>query len=453
MKNAQAEHGRRERGRRVLVYALVLLVGGAAARGVDASRASRLAQVATATPVPAMSDLELGEVVITSRPGVVCGRTARGLLFRFANVGHGPASGFLVRAGDRWLAGGRVAAGANGWVWFDGLTSTDVLRVVVDDADQVLELDEGNNERTARPDEGPIPNWPTCTPTAVATGPRPTATARPDLLAEILSVSVAPDWRCEDTPVLGLRAQFRFEDGVDTPAFVVTTNGTPRAHDGRAFRSRGTTWVPGFRAEGGNELVVDAAEQVDEADETNNHLAGGTPLPLPTLPPCPPGPNPEDLPDLVIGDTRWVHKGFNGICIPADEGIELRLAVWNRGGSTAGPFLVRMRTSGRTWRVEGLAPGTVVRLEPQSGWRAGDFPLEIEVDPDNEVPESDETNNRRSLPTPPPFTPPPFCTATPTGGGPTVTSRVPTPTGTVPSTTATPTADPVYVPLSIREAR
>ncbi len=111
------------------------------------------------------------------------------------------------------------------------------------------------------------------------------------------------------------------------------------------------------------------------------------------------------LPDLIIERAGLHVQGYTGGCAIPPLVLEIRVTVRNQGTADAGPFKVRT-DGGLEWQVTGLAAGQSLDLEPKVGGAR-----EVTADPDNEVEESDETNNSFMIPQP---TPPLVCTATPT---------------------------------------
>ena len=128
------------------------------------------------------------------------------------------------------------------------------------------------------------------------------------------------------------------------------------------------------------------------------------------------------LPDLVITYAYVRMQGYSGGCISAYTPLVTEVGVRNQGAGPAGPFTVRADGYGGPpieWRVEGLAAGAEQRLTREASASGN-----VVVDVNNEVVESDETNNRGFVAIP---TAPALCTTTPTP-------------------TATPTGLPVLAP-------
>jgi hypothetical protein len=123
---------------------------------------------------------------------------------------------------------------------------------------------------------------------------------------------------------------------------------------------------------------------------------------------------PEALPDLVVSDT-FSDRTWDGPrnCWPGNELYSvIDVQVQNRGDAPANHFLVRGEESARTpvtWEVQVLAGGEERWLGLQRG-----AARVVVVDVDDEVRESDESNNRITRAPTYMMTPPPRCTPTPT---------------------------------------
>jgi hypothetical protein len=153
---------------------------------------------------------------------------------------------------------------------------------------------------------------------------------------------------------------------------------------------------------------------------------------------------PEALPDLVVADTRsdrtWEGR-WAGQCWKGDPLYSVvDVQIENRGVAPAGHFLVRGEESMQTpvvWDVSGFAAGEARWLGEQRG--AAHI---VVVDPDDEVRESDESNNRITRAPTSKMTEPPTCTPTPR------VSLTPTP-AVPPIHTPTPTVSPTPTPAGI----
>lgn len=147
-------------------------------------------------------------------------------------------------------------------------------------------------------------------------------------------------------------------------------------------------------------ITVDADDQVAETNEDNNIGGFITPTPPPTC-------TPSALPDLWVGAFPG-QATYNGLCIGSYADLTpvapAQICVYNYGQGDAGPFVVQVGDT--IIPFEGLAAGEQLCVSAQ----------EVAFDPvivdlDNQVAESDETNNQSFFPIP---TQPPFCTPTPT---------------------------------------
>jgi hypothetical protein len=105
--------------------------------------------------------------------------------------------------------------------------------------------------------------------------------------------------------------------------------------------------------------------------------------------------------DLVISLASIGIQGYEGGCTSATSPLELTICVKNEDEGDAGPFTVT--GGGETWNVSGLSAGQEQCLDPRE---VGGGSIEVVVDPDEQVVESDEDNNVMMLPMP---TPPPVC--------------------------------------------
>lgn len=291
-------------------------------------------------------------------------------------------------------------------------------------------------------------------PAGAAAGPDQDATPTPDPRPNL--VAVRGQWKLKGRN-LGQWGRCVYGQGYEQGFHVCVAN-TGRAPSGRfAVTADGAPNAP-LLATGGLEpretlcvpvavapgvaLVVDAADAVDEVREDDNRLA---PVPVPTLEPViHPTCEPRPTPLAELWGTGWNGfvdtQGFN--CWPTHLPTIIRsgVRVHNDGEVAAGPF----RVGPPGWGIPDLPADADRTLDDARA--AGDFSTVI--DPDNAVPEHDETNNvvhilRATAPatcTPGPDqdrTPSPSPTAsttpsptqaddaTPTPGGPTPTPGAP----------------------------
>lgn len=118
------------------------------------------------------------------------------------------------------------------------------------------------------------------------------------------------------------------------------------------------------------------------------------PLVKTTVAPKPPAA--AELPDLSVKAIQ--NEGYD----PASRTLRLMLAATNSGNGAAGPFRIRLQESGwisgSDYLVDGLQPGETKRIwvELQISERLVDHSATYQAvaDPDNQVRESDEQNNR-----------------------------------------------------------
>jgi len=130
------------------------------------------------------------------------------------------------------------------------------------------------------------------------------------------------------------------------------------------------------------------------------------PTPTPTHTPTPtPTATPKEPPDLVVTSVGVNMQGYTGGCVTGYDALLMtQICVKNQGAGSAGPFVVR--AGSLNWEVDGLASGQERCLPELEGSASG----QATVDADNEVVESDETNNTAWIAAP---TPPPICTPPP----------------------------------------
>lgn len=130
-------------------------------------------------------------------------------------------------------------------------------------------------------------------------------------------------------------------------------------------------------------VEVDVGDDVDEVSESNNTLAVDLSVD-------------DAVPDLVARNLSADPDGPQ----PGDN-VTFALVVANEGAADSSRFLVRFETNGTTLHesvVDGLAAGDEVTVD-STNWTApaGDTNVTAHVDPDDEVPEPNEDNNRARL--------------------------------------------------------
>lgn len=141
---------------------------------------------------------------------------------------------------------------------------------------------------------------------------------------------------------------------------------------------------------GGIEATADIDEEVSETDETNNsYMILFTPPP-----PC----EPAGQADLTVAFHRITYTGECAWGMPGEISVQIN----NLGVVDAGSFQVDI--NGTISTVPGIPAGGNATATAQ--FDEGPIgSIEIIVDPNNELPESDEANNIYMLL----FTPPPEC--------------------------------------------
>ncbi|MCA9992261.1 MAG: hypothetical protein KDE29_14830 [Anaerolineales bacterium] len=141
--------------------------------------------------------------------------------------------------------------------------------------------------------------------------------------------------------------------------------------------------------------LADSGNEVAESNENNNsYMIVFTPPP-----PCDtPAPESGGLPDLTVA-YYWID--YTGDCPWGGPGT-VNAMINNVGSGDAGPFAVRI--NGERTTVAGIPAGGSAQatINFSTGPAAG---VQIEIDPDNAVAESNEENNELLLS----FTPPPPC--------------------------------------------
>jgi hypothetical protein len=400
----------------VLAIALAACLGALTTRQAPDAAGQPAAAPRQDTPEPTehpeLPDLTITDLAVGSENSPTCapGAPPVGLHVAVSNLGPESSGPFIVEAnGAVRRAHAGLPAGETGRVWLPGYVVGENA-AVVDVVDQVWEADETNNEYRSSPAIPTVQPLPTCRP---GPDPSPTPTPQPDLRPLGMSIALPPNWQCGDDPSLGVYLQVENIGPLFSGPFIASANDAQLAHEGLPPIRGATMWFPGAAGTGQVRAEVDVGQQVAESREDNN--VREQMLPVPTLPPCPditPTPTPDGpLPDLVPVGLYFQHSGFNGFCIPPGAGIDMRPCVANRGDAAAGPFDVVVGPSSTRWRVEGGLPAGEQRC---LAWRPSQRFDELVVDPEDEVVESDETNNRIQPPTPPPFTAPPPCTPPPT---------------------------------------
>ncbi|MGD0795869.1 MAG: CARDB domain-containing protein [Dehalococcoidales bacterium] len=130
--------------------------------------------------------------------------------------------------------------------------------------------------------------------------------------------------------------------------------------------------------------VADYNNAVDESDETNNAKEINF---LETV-----------APDLIIQDITWTPTNPS-----RGNNITYTIITKNQGNGTAGYFQVYLYVSGEykyAYKIDKLYPGQIATIvfNPTSyAYVSGTFLIKLVADAENTVPESDETNNSKTV--------------------------------------------------------
>jgi hypothetical protein len=258
-------------------------------------------------------------------------------------------------------------------------------------------------------------------------GPWPTSwTVCPDLVVRGMAVDAEPCTTCvRAAEQLGVVVEVGTDAG-ESPPFVVEVNGRWKAV-GKLHRLGDVdVWFPGVPT-GETVAIVDPDHLVREFDfdYRNNELRGVLPVPTPkpSVPTCTPAPLPTSLPDLAAGSLAIALQPGWACGTPAVLGLHAE--VRNQGFGTCDPFVVLLNGTPRG--VEGLGVAAAVEVFAP-GYRA-QSEQEVVVDPEDQVLESDESNNVRHEMLPLPTLPPcPTVSATATSTG---ATAAPSPTASL----------------------
>jgi len=126
-------------------------------------------------------------------------------------------------------------------------------------------------------------------------------------------------------------------------------------------------------------VVVDATNQVNESNETNNSAELRVTATQPTL-----------KPDLAIVSTDWSPR-----TLTVGQNVTLSIVVRNQGQANAGPFIVEVRDSAGTARqtLSGLSVGSTATVSFTRRVNNTTEFFTVTVDATSQVDELDETNN------------------------------------------------------------
>jgi len=224
----------------------------------------------TPTPRP---DLAIPSLRIALAPDWECGRpTTLGLHVAVANQGQAAAGPFVVTANNTPRAHGELAPGADDVVWFPGYRYMTEQEAAVDTANQVYERDETNNVRR---EMVPIPTPPLC-PTVTPTAPGPL----PDLIVSSARWQMAGfnGWCVRQDGPPELLATVKNIGAGAAGAFTVRTDPARASWriDG-GLAAGASADVREVIPNGADYVVVDADDEVAEAEEMNNRLRAPNP--------------------------------------------------------------------------------------------------------------------------------------------------------------------------------
>ncbi|MFN2164796.1 MAG: DUF5107 domain-containing protein [Anaerolineae bacterium] len=106
----------------------------------------------------------------------------------------------------------------------------------------------------------------------------------PDLAIRSVRIELETGGSCDyDSTELGMRISIENLGQADARSFVVEANGAQQPVPGLPASETTQIWIPGYVSGGENTVIVDATQQVAEADEDNNYFSQM--VPIPTLPP------------------------------------------------------------------------------------------------------------------------------------------------------------------------
>jgi len=128
------------------------------------------------------------------------------------------------------------------------------------------------------------------------------------------------------------------------------------------------------------QVILDPDRQVDESDKTNNLLEKTVNYPA-------------QAPDFVVESLDYSPKEN----VRQGDTVTFTVTVKNKGGAFAGSVAVRLQTNTGFYRDERVSLNAGESRTVQFQWSAApgsDHQVTVDVDPYNDAPESDETNNR-----------------------------------------------------------
>ncbi|MCA9939380.1 MAG: hypothetical protein KC418_12095 [Anaerolineales bacterium] len=226
---------------------------------------------------------------------------------------------------------------------------------------------------------------------------------RPDLRVTTMRVELENPGCLRLGDALGVRVGVENAGDVDAVPFVVTVNGVSQTTEGLAAGKQMSLFFRGYEVYPQmNTAVVDAQDEVKEADEENNRLEESLPVPTPPVV-C--TPQAAELPDLI--PLSMAYSFENATCMEPGATMGVRLTLKNAGAVPAGPFVVTVNGVQQVVQ-DGLGSGESITIFVP-GYAD---PSEVEVDSTALVEEVDETNNVLQMQLPVPTAPVP-CTPTP----------------------------------------
>jgi len=247
--------------------------------------------------------------------------------------------------------------------------------------------------------------------------PEPEVTLEPEALPDLVAVGVVwtPDpvvqgqpfqvfmqlTNAGEAPAGAFTVRLHYHAATGIPDCNVDFPGLAPGENGAAFCNSVTNSNPGTSP---TEFTVDVENEIEESDEDNNFAATTFEVAA-VSPEDGPGDGDGEVPgaqtDLVITDVTFIPD-------PALQGqpFAAALIISNRGDADAGIFTVRLRFHAGlglpdcNWDVELLGAGGSTRLDCTRTTNAfpGGYPTELAVDVEEEIPESDETNNSSNQP-------------------------------------------------------
>ncbi len=344
------------------------LKGDAVPMGSPLQFGSGRLNLTPSSPPPGQPDLTLSGLTYSpSNPRLGDFVTINGIV---RNLGNADAGTFVIEirdsgGTDRRTVAGLAAGGSTSFSFTRRINQASETFVVVADAtNQVTESNENNNSAEVR---------------VTATQP----TLKPDLAI------ASTDWSPRTLTVgqnVTLSVIVRNQGQANAGPFVVEVRDSAgTARQTLAGLAAGSTAPVSFTRRVNNTtelftITVDATNQVDELDETNNAVQ----IRVDAQPQAP------RKPDLTIAGVDWTPRTPR-----LGETVNFTVVVRNQGDGNAGPFVVEIRDSvGQDRRtVSGLSAASAVSLSFTRRQNNATEIFTITADVTNQVDESNETNN------------------------------------------------------------